>query len=170
MKVFLSFLVLCAVSVANAGNEHDHAPVQVSPEFESMKGLVGTWEGKTTMHGKEQQLKVIFELTSAGTAIIEKTNPGTPMEMVTVYANSGKNVNATHYCALGNQPQLTLKQSKGNSFTFEMVGNKGISNKNEMHMHGVTLTLDGDKLKQEWTSYDKGKKGEVHIFELTKKI
>jgi hypothetical protein len=166
----MSIIALCSASIALAGNEHEHAPAKVSPAFESMKSLIGTWEGKTKMDGKEQDLKVTYELTSGGTAIIEKTNPGSPMEMVTVYANNGKNVHATHYCALGNQPQMALKQTKGKVFTFEMEGTKGISDKNEMHMHGVVLTLDGNKLKQEWTNYNKGKKGDIHAFELTKKM
>lgn len=170
MKTFIALVIFCAASVTFAAKEHDHAPVKVSPEFENMKALVGTWEGKTKMDGKDQDLKVIYELTSGGTAIVEKMNPGTPMEMVTVYANNGKNVYATHYCALGNQPQMTLKHSKDHLFAFEMVGTKGVSNKKEMHMHSVTLTLDGNKLKQEWTNYKDGKKGDVATFELTKKM
>jgi hypothetical protein len=170
MRFIISVAVLCFASIAFAGGEHDHPAVKVSPEFENMKALVGTWEGKTKMEGKEQDIKATYELTSGGTAILEKLNPGTPMEMVTVYANNGKKVNATHFCALGNQPQMTLKNAKAGLFTFEMVGTNGIANKNEMHMHGVTITLDGNKLKQEWTNYKNNKKGDVHTFELTKKI
>jgi hypothetical protein len=170
MKAFIGLLVFCILSVAHAGAEHDHGPAKVSPAFESMKALIGTWEGKTKMDGKEEDVKVTYELTSGGTTIVEKLNPGTPMEMTTVYANNGKKVNATHYCALGNQPQMTLKNSKDNSFVFEMEGTKGISSKNEMHMHGVKLALEGDKLKEEWTNYKDGKKGETHAFELTKKM
>jgi hypothetical protein len=169
MRMIIGLIAFCAASIAFAGNEH-HTPAKVSPEFENMKGLLGTWEGKSTMDGKEMDVKVTYELTSGGTAIVEKMGPGTPMEMVTIYANNGKKVNATHYCAMGNQPQMTLKSAKGKQFAFEMVGTAGISNKNEMHMHGVTLTLDGSKLKQEWTNFKDGKKGEVHAFELTKKI
>ena len=168
MKSMIGLTVLCSVSLAFAGNEHDHAPAKVSPAFESLKALVGTWEGKTKMDGKDLDVKAVYELTSGGTAIVEKLNPGTPMEMVTVYANNGQKVNATHYCALGNQPQMTLKQVKGNNFTFEMVGTNGLSNKNEMHMHGVVLSIEGNKLKQEWTNYKDGKKGEAHTFELAK--
>lgn len=170
MKAFISLLVLFVASVAIAGPEHDHGPAKVSPEFESMKALLGTWTGKSDMHGKMEELKVVYELTSGGTAIIEKMNPGGPMEMVTIYANNGKKVNATHYCAVGNQPEFALKSAKDNVFTFEMVGNKGIANKNEMHMHGVKLTVSGNTLKQEWTNYAGGKKGDTATFELTKKM
>jgi len=170
MKALIGLLVFCISLGAFAGEEHQHTPVKVTPEFENMKGLVGTWEGKANMTGKDEPVTVTYELTSGGTALVEKLNPGTPMEMVTIYANSGKTVNATHYCAMGNQPQMTLKQSKGNTFTFEMDGTKGIANKKEMHMHAVTLSLEGNKLKQEWTDYKDGKKGGTHNFDLTKKM
>ena len=169
MKAAIGALVIFISSVALADN-HEHKPAKVSPEFESMKALVGTWEGKAKVHGKDETVKVVYELTSGGTTIVEKLGPGTPMEMVTVYSSNGKTTSATHYCMAGNQPQLALKNAKGNSFTFEMVGTNGIADANEMHMHAVTLTVKGNKLKQEWTSYKDGKKGEMQIFELTKKI
>jgi len=78
--------------------------------------------------------------------------------MVTVYADNGKTVNVTHYCAMGNQPQMALKKAADNRWDFEMVGTKGISNKNESHMHAITLTLNGNNLKQEWTNTRTGKK------------
>src|SRR5690348_4687622 len=83
---------------------HDMPAPKVSKNFESLKGLVGTWEGKTKMEGKEQDTKVAYELTSNGTALAEKLGSGTPHEMLTVYANRGENVEVTHFCALGNQP------------------------------------------------------------------
>jgi hypothetical protein len=92
------------------------------------------------------------------------------MEMITVYANRGQSVNATHYCAIGNQPEMKLKSSDDKSFSFEMVGHKGIADKNEMHMHSVKLTVDGNSLTQEWTNFDKNKKAGSHIFKLTKKM
>lgn len=171
IKLSIAALTFCAFTgSALAGTEHHHPAPKVAPEFEQMKALLGTWEGKTSMNGKEENMKVMYELTSGGTTLVEKINPGTPMEMMTVYSSNGKSVNATHYCLIGNQPEMKLKKSQDKSFTFEMVGTNGISSKNEMHMHAVTLTIDGNKLKQEWTNYKDGKKGEQVVFELTKKI
>ena len=111
---------------------------------------------------------VTYELTSGGTALVEKLAPGTPMEMITVYANQGSQVNVTHFCMMGNQPELRLKKAEGDVFQFEMDGTHGISDKNDMHMHALTLTLHGDQLKHEWTNYKDDKKGEVMVFEFTK--
>lgn len=166
MSKFSLFLFCLFSTIAFA--EHEHMAPKPSPEFEKLKGLVGTWEGKTTMNGKEETTKVTYELTSGGTAIIEKMMPGTDHEMVTMYSNRGKEVQATHYCMLGNQPEMKLKKSTDNEFTFEMNGTKGISNKNEMHMHSLKMALNGDKLKQEWTNYKDNKKGELAVFEFTK--
>lgn len=157
------------MSFANEGHKDMPKP-KVTAEFENMKALVGTWTGRTKVHGKEMDTTVNYKLTSADTVLVETLNPGTPMEMVTLYANQPKGVKATHYCALGNQPEMTLKKATGNSFAFEMIGTQGIADKNEMHMHGVTLTVNGNKLTQEWTNYDKNKKGDVSKFELTRKM
>lgn len=167
MKTF-AFIFLFFGPLCFAGSGHDH-PVKVSPTFEKMKALVGTWEGLNKMHDKTENIKVVYELTSGGTAMMETMMPGTPHEMLTVYANQGNTVSATHYCAIGNQPQMVLKKAEGNTFQFEMNGTGGLLNKNEEHMHAVTLSIDGNKLKQEWTNYKDNKKGGMVVFEFTKK-
>lgn len=170
MKAILAIALVFA-GQAFAGTEHKHPEAKIAPQFESMKALVGTWTGKTNMHGKDEEVTVVYELTSNGTTLVEKMSPGTPQEMMTVYATDGKTVHATHYCAVGNQPQFKLKTAKGNTLAFEMHGGGGVVNhKSDMHMHGVTLTIDGNKLKQEWTNFDKGKKASTAVFEFTKKI
>jgi hypothetical protein len=169
MKKLLSLMAMALSFTAFAGSEHDHKPITVSPEFETLKTLVGTWEGKTNMNGKEETIKTTYSLTSGGTALVETLNPGTPMEMVTIYSNNGKTTRAVHYCALGNQPEMKLKEAKNNTVSFELDGSKGITNKKEMHMHSVSLTVDGKKLKSEWTNFKDGKKDGTHTFELTKK-
>lgn len=165
MKFVITLISLFALPAFS----HDMPVVKIAPQFEKMKALVGTWEGKNKMHGKEMDTKVVYELTSGGTALMEKLNPGTPHEMVTMYASSGDKVTATHFCMAGNQPQMLLKKSTGDHFEFELDGTKGLSNKNEMHMHSVALTLTDKKLKQEWTNFANNKKSEVAIFEFTKK-
>jgi hypothetical protein len=162
-------LAFAASPVLAVADSHDHPPAQVSKTFEAMKGLVGSWEGKTTMQGKEMTATVSYALTSGGTALIETLGAGTPHEMITVYANRGDKVFATHFCALGNQPEFKLKKATDNEFDFAMDGVHGISSKNEMHMHGVKLTLNGNKLRQDWVNFDKGKVGERAIFEFARK-
>ena len=155
---------------AFAGAEPEFPAPKISARFESLKRLVGTWEGTSKMDGTDQPIKITYELTSGGTALVEKLMPGTPEEMITVYANNGDQVNVTHFCMVGNQPQMKLRKAEGDVFQFEMDGTKGIANKNDMHMHALTLTLHGNSLKQEWTNYKDNKKGESMVFEFTKRI
>lgn len=159
---------------ATASPNHEHPTPRIAPEFEKLKALEGTWEG-TAVGTKEgepgNKATVIYDVTSGGTALIEKLAPDTPHEMISMYASAsnGKDVSMTHFCALGNQPKMKLKSAKDGVYVFEMKGNEGITNPKEMHMHALTLTLNGDKLKQEWVNYLNGKKSQMAVFEFTKK-
>ena len=121
------------------------------------------------MSDKEMPITVTYELTSGGTALVEKLMAATPHEMVTVYANRGNRVHITHYSMLGNQPEMSLIKAEGGHFEFALEGLNGISDKNEMHMHAVSIFLKDHTLKQEWTNYKDNKKSEVAVFEFTKK-
>jgi hypothetical protein len=172
----LSLLLLPAVQTAFAGEKHEkhekheHPPVVMPKQFENLKQLLGTWEGKSDMGQGEQTMQVNYKLTAGGTAIIETLMPGTPHEMVSVYHKDGNSVAMTHYCALGNQPHMKLKQSDDKNIVFEMDKSQGISSDDEAHMHGLTLTLkDKNTLQQDWVHYQGGKATQTVTFVLNKK-
>ena len=126
----LTILVFTVFSIAAAAHE---MPVpQTNKDFDQLKQLVGKWKGTTKMEGKEQTATVSYELTSSGTAIIERLGEGTQHEMVTMYYLDGKSAAMTHYCALGNQPRMKLKTADPTKITFEMVGKDGINSLKEM--------------------------------------
>ena len=138
--------------------------------FEQLKALVGEWEGTSTMEGKTQKAKASYELTSGGTAIIEKLFVGTPNEMTSVYHADGNKLAMTHYCSLGNQPKLKLKKSSKNKMRFEMKGKEGIQSKNEMHIHGLTIAWkDKNNIQHTWYSKNKGKDMDNTVVVLTRK-
>jgi hypothetical protein len=65
---------------------------------------------------------------------------------------------------------MSLKKADDKVFAFEMKGHDGLKNHQEMHMHALDITWDNDKtMKQEWVSYNAGKKKDSAIFVLTKK-
>src|SRR2546428_57944 len=64
-------------------------PYKGSPEFERMKGLVGTWKGKADMGQGPMEISVEYRLVSGGSAIEERIFVGTPKEMVTMYHDRG---------------------------------------------------------------------------------
>ena len=157
------FLALLAGGTACATPSNSPAPMP--KEFEQLKSLTGTWEGTSKMGDKEMPIKIVYELTSGGTAISEKLMPGTPHEMLSVYHKEGDSVGMTHYCSMGNQPHLELSKSDGNTLVFTMTKPQGISSEKETHMHQLTLTrVDKDTLRQEWLSYSDGKPDAPHVF------
>jgi hypothetical protein len=170
LLVALSILLLPVAQTASAGEQHEHPPVAMPQQFDTLKQLVGTWEGKTDMGGEQKTMQVVYELTSGGTAIIETMMPGTPNEMVSVYHEDGKSLAMTHYCALGNQPHMKLKQADDKSLSFEMDKQQGITSSDEAHMHALTLTLkDKNTLQQDWAHYEKGKATQTVTFVFNKK-
>jgi hypothetical protein len=151
-----------------AHDEHMTAPT-MPKEFDQLKTLIGTWEGTGKMGENTETITVTYELTSGGTAIVEKLMPGTPHEMISVYHKNGKDLSMTHYCALGNAPVMNLKKADGKTMTFEMTKADGVTSMKEPHMHALTLTTAGDTLTQEWVNFENGKKKGVTTFTLKRK-
>jgi hypothetical protein len=153
-----------------AGNMKDMPKKEMPVAFEKLKSLVGNWSGKTEMDGKPTESTVTYALTGGGTALVETLSKGQPNEMMSIYYVQGKKVYMTHYCMLGNHPEMTLTKSTENSLKFEMKGTKGISSKKEPHMHALTITfIDKDHFTADWVFYTKGKKGNSCKFEYKRK-
>lgn len=163
----LIILVLELSPLATYSGEYKMSPpVTHSKDFEKMKELVGVWEGKADMGKGMEQLKVTYELTSAGNAIVERFDAGKPHEMVTVYHDYNGQLTMTHYCSLGNQPHMELRNPGENNMAFVLSEkNPGLVSLNETHMHALTIAIDGkDSITHTWTLYDNGaKKSDVVV-------
>ncbi len=113
-------------------------------------------------------MSITFRPTSNGSAVIETMSPGTPMEMINMYTADGDTILMTHYCAMGNQPRMKLEPSTDKTMKFTFVDGGNIKSRNDAHMDSVALTIDGDKLTEDWTSVADGKELEKAKFELHK--
>jgi len=167
--LILSAIVL--VSIASYAGENQMAPPVIhSKDFEKMKGLVGVWEGKSEMGTGMEQVKVTYELTSAGNAIVERFDAGRPHEMVTVYHDYNGKLTMTHYCSLGNQPHMELMNPGEVNMTFVLSEKApGLVSLNETHMHALTIAIDGkDNITHTWTLYDKGSKKTAVVVKLAR--
>lgn len=169
MKRSIGLAMVCAIAIAGWASA-DPAMMQPAPgsaELEQLKTLVGTWKGMMPMGegGELQEVTVEYRVTAGGSAIIERFSPGTPMEMVTVYHDTedGK-VMLTHYCMLGNQPQMDLVASGDDELTFSL--REGSVSSDAPHMHSVSMTIDGDTLTQEWAMWADGAAKESGPIEL----
>ncbi len=172
MKKIIMFTIIILLALAfsphasYSGEYQMGAPVTHSRDFEKMKDLVGAWEGKTDMGKGMEQLKVTYELTSAGNAILERFAAGTHHEMVTVYHDYNGKLAMTHYCSLGNQPHMELSNPGGASLMFTLSEKTpGLVSLKETHMHALFIAVDNkDSITHTWTLYDKGaKKNDVVV-------
>jgi hypothetical protein len=114
---------------------------QVTPGavFTQLQTLVGTWEGKTE---KGRVLKVSYRLTANDTVLIETWTLGPKRESLTLYHLDNESLIATHYCALGNQPRLRLKEGgNASSFTFDFVSATNLPKPEIAHQHQFEIEI-----------------------------
>jgi hypothetical protein len=136
-------LLLAAATWLHAGDTNPLGQAKPgSPELERLKTLVGTWTGKVDMGQGPVDINIEYRLVAGGSALEERSAPGTPMEMVTMFYDKGGKLAATHYCILGNRPEMALKASDANSITLDFDSCCSIDPKKESHMHGMTLRFD----------------------------
>lgn len=133
-------LLLATALSLNAGDPPKPKPG--SPEFEKMKTLVGTWKGKTDMGQGPVDLEITYRVIAAGSVVEERCFPGTPNEMVTMYYDKEGKLSMTHYCIMGNRPEMALKKSEGNTLTFDLDACCNIDTKKESAMCGMSIRFD----------------------------
>lgn len=140
LTAYLGTLLLAGTAWLNANEAPKPKPA--SPEFERLKTLVGTWQGKTDMGQGPIDMTVQYRLIAGGTVLEERVFAGTPNEMLTLYYEQGGKLALTHYCILGNRPGMLLKSSDSKSLTFDFDSTCGINPTTESHMHGMTIDFD----------------------------
>jgi len=91
------------------------------------------------------------------------------VEMKIYYDYKGK-LTMTHYCSLGNQPHMEIRNPGENNMTFVLSKKaQGLISLNRMHMHALIIAVDGkDSITQTWTLYDKGGKKNDVVMKLTR--
>jgi hypothetical protein len=144
LLVTLAFLLVAAAAGAGEGNCHGAAAAK-DPRFDFLKRLEGTW---VSTSGDDEMSGGVFEfrVTAGGHAVEEREMVGTPMEMVTLYHMDGKELAATHYCMLGNQPHLTAAEKVvDDTLSFSCTGTPGnAGSHDEEHVHGWSMRLAED--------------------------
>jgi hypothetical protein len=152
-----AFVVLSSLAFAGEPSVKQ-AP---SKEFELVKGLVGDWKGTADMQGKPMETTTSFHLTAAGSAVVETMDAGTPHEMTNVYHDVDGKLVMTHYCAIGNAPEMKVEKADDHSIAFQTIKANGIDPKTTPHMHSLAFDwTDKDHLTATWTSANMGKEHE----------
>jgi hypothetical protein len=133
-----------------------------------MKSLVGEWEG-TGPDG--EPVRVSYQLTSGGAALMETFLHMDHPPMVTTYYVNGDDLMLTHYCSLKNQPRMlaSMPAEPTTRLAFSFVDATNLAALSQPHMHGVAFTFqDPDHMTQEWTLSKDGKEM-PHVFTLARK-
>jgi hypothetical protein len=167
--LFVTALALTIPLSTWAGGGPEMPPYKGSVELERLKSLAGTWKGKEDMGQGVQDVVATYAVTANGSAVIETLFPKTPHEMISVYHDENGKLTMTHYCMLGNQPHMKLKDSGPTSIALVMHGKEGITNANEPHMHALTIKfVDADTIEHLWTHHKDGKASNTVTFRLTR--
>ncbi len=171
----LTVLLFSAMAISayadppNDKGDHHMGPVTGSKELEKLKTLAGTWQGTTVMEGKEMPVTVTYKTSSNGSIVVETLFPGTPHEMVSVYYDQNGKLGMTHYCALSNQPHMTLDKSSDSEIDLVFANGTNLDPAKGLYMHDVSFDFkDNNSMVQEWTSFENGKEKEVATFTLTR--
>jgi len=157
-----------AAACASTGSD-PHEPARRALLFDAVKALEGTWEEAGS---DGAPLVTEFKVSSAGSVVREIMFPGTPQEMTNVYRLDGNALALTHYCAMGNQPEMRAVERIGNQLAFGCVSVADLDKPDEMYMGELTLEfVDGDHLNEHWRSYLKGvlQPNESVDFKLTRR-
>jgi hypothetical protein len=168
----LSLIVAVLVVGARAGDDKNAQQNNgKNAGLERFKQLAGEWVGKEASGQAGMPVHVKYKVTAGGSAVVETLFPDSEHEMVSVIHPDGDDLVLTHYCMLGNQPQMRASaKGDGNTVAFKFARATNLKSDKEMHMHDVTFTfVDKDTLKTEWVNFNEGKPGERVVFELKRK-
>ncbi|HLX11429.1 MAG TPA: hypothetical protein VKS81_01325 [Bacteroidota bacterium] len=160
MRKLLSILCLVVFTALVFGGDKRELPqAKTCPSFDKLKALEGSWNGKDET-GKP--VTVTYKVMSAGTSVMESLDMGDHGTMVTMYTTDGSHVMLTHYCSLGNQPNMKCSKASadGNTLHFAYSGGANISGKKDTYMKALDVTFtDADHFTQAWSLSEKGVMG-----------
>jgi len=161
LAVLIGLVASGSLSVA----DEEHPLYKGSQAFLQMKQLAGHWEGTIEIGKGPEKIKASYQVTSAGSALIETIFEGTPNEMVTIYHDDkNRKLSLTHYCGLNNRPKMVLIGSSENTLEFDLARDAPIDAAHEPHMHALTFTFAGqDEMQQHWTQFADGQKQKVVV-------
>lgn len=150
MSAIVTNSAVAADPVAKAGATAGDAKIDRAV-LEQLKSLAGRWEGRVD-DAAATPVALEMQVTSNGTAVLERVFAGSPHEMTTVYYLAGDELLATHYCSIGNQPGFRLVPgSTPGDITMDFAGGTGFDPRTDQHAHGVRIqALDDGRLRVEW--------------------
>ncbi len=117
-----------------------------------------------------------FRVIGKGSTVQENLLPGTAKEMATMYhcndVSCGR-IEAKHYCAKQNQPELIVdpSASSGDTLVLNCDMNTALCQSKQNHIHRIThqLSADGQHLKTTYTSFMDAKYLKDSVYHFVRK-
>ena len=111
--------------------------------FEEMKSLKGKWKG---INEAGKPVWIAYKLSANGTVIVEDWTFHNGIEALTLYSMDENTLIALHYCPIGNQPKLKLKERlKTGVLKFEFDSAMNFPDKNHDHEFAFDLEMVDQK-------------------------
>ncbi|GMU42489.1 MAG: hypothetical protein IT479_15790 [Xanthomonadales bacterium] len=134
--------------------------------LDRFKALAGEWSAEGLDGNSDPQMRIRYEVTAGGSAVVETLWPGGPHEMRTVYFRDGEDVVLTHYCASGHHPRMRAKPMEGNKLVFAFDGASNFDPAKDGHMHDAHFVFEGaDEIRSRWSFWNEGKPGD-HVADM----
>ena len=167
-SIVVALFIAVALSVANAGDEHQHMNRHF-PAFDKLMSLVGVWEGKDE---QGNPVRVSYRIVSDSSALMETMDMGEKEGvMITMYHPDGDALMVTHYCSMGNQPRMRCSRPArdGNTFSFAYVDATNLASPDADRMEALTIVFrDANHFTQHWTARMKGELMKPVVFEYAR--
>lgn len=164
---------LVGVMMATSARAADGPGIEAKTAFAKLKTLAGEWkvEGEVAGHGGGHEQKVIYRVTSNGSALMQHQFPDTDHEIISMYHLDGNDLKMTHYCAIGNQPRMKLDRqaSTPDVLVFVFDGGTNFNPAKDLHIHALKTSFkEGGKVEEAWDAFAGGKKAHGTTFVLSR--
>lgn len=147
------FLTLSLAALALGAVAPASAEVEAGEVFDRLKSLEGTWKGTAEGEGGEAEAEAEaahdaehrFEVSAAGSVVMETMAPDSPHEMINMYYMDGDDLVLTHYCSGGNQPRMRLDAAKSTAdvLVFDFDGGTNLESAGH-HIHSAKIEMSED--------------------------
>ena len=117
--------------------------------FEKILGLAGNWVGITywsTDPSKREEVRMTYQPTGLGSAVVEHFSTGTEPTMTSVYHMDGNDLRLTHFCSAKNQPRLkaTRIDDGGRVVVFSLEDVTNLTSPGAGHVSGLELRFPAE--------------------------
>jgi hypothetical protein len=166
MTTRIALMTTAILAVAINAADTKAPAVDTAAAFARLKSLAGEWEAKTP----DGPAHLSYELTGAGTTLVENSTGPMP-SMMTTYHLNGSRLMLTHYCMAGNQPRMQASSfdAKTGEIRFQFLDATNLANPGVGHMHNMTIRMiDHDHMTSEWEFFENGQKKMSETFEFTR--